>query len=96
MWYKIPLISGVITAESKLQNEKLTKQPAGIFLVCCSYNCYLVMYLIRRFLLQTGRNYVQLSTKHGILEKVTTKYMQNTYEGLEKVKENLIKMRYSQ
>ena len=54
------------------------------------------MYLIRRLLLQTGRNYVRLSTEHGILEKVTTKFMQDTYEGLEKVKENVMKMRYSQ
>jgi hypothetical protein len=44
--YKIPQFSDVIYAESKMQNKKLTKQPAWIFLVCYSCNFYPLMYLI--------------------------------------------------
>jgi hypothetical protein len=46
--YKIPLLvySDLIYAESKMQNKNLTKQSAWILLVCYSYNCYPLMYLM--------------------------------------------------
>jgi len=44
--YKIAPFSDVICAESKMQNRKLTKHRAWIFLVCYSCNFYPLMYLM--------------------------------------------------